>query len=625
MNYRSDVDGLRAIAVLSVVLFHLGIGVLPGGYVGVDIFFVISGYLISKIIYSEVEQKTFSIANFYVRRARRIVPGFLSVVGVSFLAAYLMLYPSELVSFSNSVVASTLFSANIYFYSTLNYFSPSANEIPLLHLWSLGIEEQFYIFFPLIVIGCAAVGRKVIPLVVVGLLLVSLVLSQKILSTDPTESFYLLPFRAFELLIGSFIALPSTRFKKSKVVSVMMFGVGILALTYPICFYDNSVAFPGVAAALPCVGAALIILASEQTTFLSRTLGSRPLVFIGKISYSLYLVHWPLIVFARRAYPGANKYCFALIIFLTSVILAFANYRLVEQRFRHANPAAPSRKVLSTAALALFSVVVVSIYVSYHRGFPGATDTRSAKALAFLQYNPSVDYRSGTCFLDPDQRPSSADRSSCMPSGPGRTAILWGDSHAIHLYAGLKETFAHEGISLGVLTASACPPILGIDVAARPYCKEGNDLDFEVISKLRPDILIMTAAWNPAPNVMDALNKTLDKVSLLGIKVVILGESPVYKLSVPTIVADRIRLGNKNLTSEGVLDQATIDNSERAVVEVVLKRADAKYISVFKAVCPKGLCPMTTADETPLHYDITHLTPAGSRYFAKVLTPLILK
>ena len=234
MKYRSDIDGLRAIAVLSVVIFHLNVGLLPGGFVGVDIFFVISGYLISKIIYTETGSDSFSIANFYVRRARRILPAFLSVIVATSVAAYCLQYPSELANYAKSVIASALFSANIYFYATLNYFSPSADEIPLLHLWSLGIEEQFYIFFPLIILGFSKFSKRLIPAAIVIMLAASLFFSQQLLSTSPTESFYLLPFRAFELLIGSLIALPALHIKKPPIISLCMFALGMAGLAYPI-------------------------------------------------------------------------------------------------------------------------------------------------------------------------------------------------------------------------------------------------------------------------------------------------------------------------------------------------------------------------------------------------------
>lgn len=625
MKYRSDIDGLRAIAVLSVVIFHLKIGILSGGFVGVDIFFVISGYLISKIIFTELNSGTFSIATFYVRRARRIIPALVSMLLVTSLLSYFLLFPSELKNYANSAIASALFSANIFFFSTLNYFSPSAEEIPLLHLWSLGIEEQFYIFFPLLAILCSKINRTYTAAIITITLLVSLCYSQYMLAIDPTQSFYLLPSRAFELLIGAFIALPILRIKQSAILSHVLFITGILALGYAIVFFNENMQFPGLAAALPCFGTALVILAGERPTRISKTLGWAPLVFFGKVSYSLYLVHWPAIVFAKRYFTHTDPTLLACGIFAGSVVLAWLNYRFIEQRFRHTPAHQQPRIVLSGTATILLTIILIAGFVSYKQGFPNPADGRVNKALAMLQYNPTKDYLSRTCFLDPDQPPTIEERASCLPSTKGKTAILWGDSHAIHLYGGMKETFASRGISLGALTASACPPVLDIDVAARPYCRASNTLDFELITKIRPDILIMTAGWSPDPVTMAALSATLDKASKLGIKIVVLGESPIYKKSVPLIVADRIKSGSQDLNSKLDLDQPVIDSAEKAVSSLVATRTDIRYISVFKAICPNGYCPMATADDIPLHYDIAHLTPEGSKYFAKELTPLIIK
>ncbi|WP_460042554.1 acyltransferase family protein [Pseudomonas sp. S2_H01] len=625
MKYRSDIDGLRAVAVLSIVLFHLNAKILPGGFVGVDVFFVISGYLISKIIYSEVEEKIFSLSTFYVRRAKRILPALLSMLCLTSAVAYSQLYPSELVSYAKSVISSALFLSNIYFYETLNYFSPAADEIPLLHLWSLGIEEQFYIFFPLIIIAVCRFWKSAIPWVVASLLLLSVCFSEVILHISPSASFYLLPLRAFELLIGSLIAIQSGQIAKYSFNSNIVALTGAVALLYSICFYNSSMRFPGLAAVLPSLGAALLIVGGARRNFASHLLESKFMVFFGKISYSLYLVHWPLIVFAKRSLPHLNDYAFVGIVFVISTVMAYCNYRWIEQPFRGNRVASQPRTVLGASALSLTILILAASVVVMENGFPKAIDQRSAKALEILQYNPATDYLSGTCFLDPDQIPSLAERSKCLPPRSKATAILWGDSHAIHLYGGLKETFAERGITLGALTGSVCPPILGVDIPARPYCREANDQNFQLISQTRPDILIMTARWYPDPTMVTAFSKTLDKVSALGIKIVVLGESPTYKQSVPIIVARLIKEGKNSFYATSDLDEEVIERAEKAVSEIAEGKPHIRYISVFNTICPNKSCPLTTADEVPMYYDIAHLTPNGSRFFAKELTPLILQ
>lgn len=625
MKYRSDIDGLRAIAVLSVVIFHLNVGLLPGGFVGVDIFFVISGYLISKIIYAEIGDGTFSITNFYVRRARRILPALVAVIAVTSIAAYYLLFPSELESYARSAMASALFSANIYFYSTLNYFSPSADEIPLLHLWSLGIEEQFYIFFPLIILACSKVSRRFLPVALVSMLVVSLFFSQRLLSANPLESFYLLPFRAFELLIGSLIALPAMHIKKSALTSTCLFVLGLAGLIYPIFFYSSQSPFPGLAAAIPCLGAALIIMAGEQNGRLSALLGARPLVFIGKISYSLYLVHWPLVVFAKRALPNTDKELVALLVFVSAIFLAWANYKLIEQTFRFAKKQWAPARVLSAASMSLCLVVAAGWYVSHKHGFPPSSQSRIDQVVASMSYNPTQDYRTGECFMDMNQDAAKTDLQPCLPIGGQRRALLWGDSHAAHLYMGLSKALAEHNISLGQLTASACAPILGMDMPARPFCRDANEIFLKKIAAARPDILIITAGWPITPEYMAALDRTLDKVDDLHLKkVIILGEAPFFKRSVPLIMIDRMKKKDFSFESSDEVEMEAMQRSEQYVSEVASHHKDILYVSLIKTLCPKGACPLASADEKPLIYDIVHLTPAGSALYAKEITPWII-
>lgn len=623
ITYRPDIDGLRAIAVLSVVLFHLGFTFIPGGFVGVDIFFVISGYLISKIIYTETENKTFSIANFYVRRARRILPAHASVFAISSVFAVCLLYPSELVSYAKSALASALFSANIYFFEAIDYFSPSANETPLLHLWSLGVEEQFYIIFPLIAILFA--GRRILHKVIVSLLIISLISSIWMLTKDPSAAFYLLPFRAFELLIGCFLALPRKGPTKKSIHS-FAFIVGILFILGAILLFKENMGFPGAAALLPCFGATLVIFGGQRENKLSNILlGNKLFVFIGKISFSLYLIHWPVIVFGRRIFPLADFYTFAFSALVISFILSYLNYRFVEQYFRHARSNVRPIKVFGVALSVICIMALSSGFAIYKSGFQSNLDARTEKALSYLQYDPKPAYLSGTCFLNPEQDPEEVDLSKCLPNGNDKKVIIWGDSHAIQFYPGFKETFGARGYNIGALTASACPPIIGIDVPSRPMCKKFNEKAFPLIVKEKPDILIMSASWNVEEANMDQLENTIKEVNKLGIeKVVLLGESPLYKQSVPILVADKLKAGIPDMTASEELEKGFIDNSENVMSKRFANRNDIEYIPVTKVVCQDYKCPLTAPDEAPVHFDIAHLTVSGSRLFAKELTPLIL-
>ncbi|HEF4758235.1 TPA: acyltransferase [Pseudomonas putida] len=625
LKYRSDIDGLRAIAVLSVVIFHLGTGLLSGGFVGVDIFFVISGFLISKIIYTETASGNFSITNFYVRRVRRILPGLLSVIIVCSIFAGYLLYPSELVSYAKSAIATALFSANIYFYSTLNYFGQSAVEIPLLHLWSLGVEEQFYILFPLLAITMASSPQRNLRIVILTLLAASLVSSVWLLVIDPSAAFYLLPFRAFEMLIGSALALPKRRISLGKLSSAIACAVGLACIAIAIFCYDKTTLFPGLAALLPCLGAALIIYSGEQENGVSKkVLGNSYLASIGKISYSLYLVHWPIIVFGKRAFPHTDEYTFAALAFALSIFLAYLNYKYIEQNFRQPKSSQHPAKVLGASLISLVGVICFSGLIVYKNGSIESVDARIQKALSYLTYNTKQLYKSGTCFQTAEQDPASVDISSCLPDRKGKKVMLWGDSHAAHYISGLSKTFEQHGYSLGFLTAQSCPPIMGVTVLSNPRCGAFNEMALPVILKEKPEMIIMSAYWMANDITMDLLELTIRRLSDTGIKLVILGEGPIYKFNVPAMVADRIKTGRQDFISSEELEHAFLDNSYNVMRTRFSNRQDVKFVPVMDIICPGYKCPLTTPDGTPTAFDIAHLTKEGSEMFSERLTPAIL-
>lgn len=622
VKYRSDIDGLRALAVMSVIFFHLGFDTISGGFIGVDIFFVISGYLISTIIFKEIAQNSFSIAAFYVRRARRILPALFAVVLVSAALSVKYLYPSELVAFGNSAAAAALFFANIHFYSTLNYFSPNADEIPLLHLWSLGVEEQFYFVFPLAALAVARWKPRLMPALIGSALVVSLLLSVVALKVDPSAAFYLLPFRAFELLLGSVVALPRLPAIRSQAVANGLALLGLAGIACALFLYTGSTPVPGVAALLPCIGAALLIHAGvSATTLVGRVLGSVPLRSIGKISYSLYLIHWPVIVFGKRLFPGSERAQFALGVLALTFILAALNYRFVEQFFRRPRIWVTTAHVFGVTGLAIATVVVTAGFTATHGGFPASMSTQAAHVLAYLQYDPKPAFRSHTCFLDPDQDPAKMDLSACMPQGAGRKVMLWGDSHAAHFYVGFEATLRARGYSLGAISASACAPILDYDVAARPFCRAFNDIAFPMIVRERPEFVILSANWPQDKTSQDSLERTVNKLLAENIRVVILGETPLYKHAVPKLIADRMIAGERDMHASAELESGFLNVADQLLSQRFDHRAGVTYVPVFRLLCPKDRCPLIAPDDAPVQFDTAHLTTSGAHMFAKTLTP----
>jgi peptidoglycan/LPS O-acetylase OafA/YrhL len=341
MEYRKEIDGLRAIAVIPVILFHAGFQRFSGGFVGVDVFFVISGYLITTIILSEKQKGTFSLINFYERRARRILPALFLVMFVSLPFAYFWLVPSDHLSFSQSLVSVASFSSNILFWLESDYFDAAAEMKPLLHTWSLAVEEQYYLLFPLFLMLVWRYRKRWIFATVLILGVVSLSLAQWGALNRPVPTFYLLPTRAWELMIGAIAAFYLLYGKSNneivednRFVSELLGLLGLALIYISIVFIDKGTPFPSLYALLPTVGVILIILFSSRVTLIGRLLGTRILVGIGLISYSLYLWHQPLFAFARHKNtnePGQWEY---LLLIAMTFLLAYISWRYLERPFR---------------------------------------------------------------------------------------------------------------------------------------------------------------------------------------------------------------------------------------------------------------------------------------------------
>lgn len=626
LTYLPHIDGLRAIAVLSVFLYHLGLSPFQGGYVGVDIFFVISGYLISKIIYSEIENKEFSVSNFYARRAKRILPAFIFTIAASSIFAYSMLYGQELAEFARSAIAGTASLANVYFYWTSNYFSKSANEIPLLHLWSLGIEEQFYIIFPLLALGIVKVPRWIFSSVLILLIAISAAASEWMLRTSPDAAFYLLPFRAFELLIGCLIALSNDNLIKNKHARALITAAGLSAIAFSVARYQTNSLFPGFMALLPCAGTAMVIMASTKYNPIAKTLlEGRAIGYIGKISYSLYLIHWPVIVFGKRIFPNASPLEFNATAIIITFVLASLSFQLIEKRFHRPKKPITNSKVLWGSAIAAACVISISSVTVLKNGFTEHPNVRIAKVMEYLQYKAAPFYLSGECFLEPTHDFSLLNFPKCLPATEFKKAVLWGDSHAAEYYFGFKAQFEQRGYSLGMLSASACPPIKNITVNANPKCTAFNEIAYSKIMEYAPDLIVLSANWVANDETMDAFEKTLQKLSATPVKIVILGEAPLYKRNVPHLIVEKIKNQDKNFFSSEDLEKPFLDNSYKAMTERFDNRKDLKFINVMNLLCPGGACPLLADDGSPAQFDIAHFTAGGSMTFGKIIAPAIFE
>ncbi len=464
MRYRAEIDGLRAVAVLPVILFHAGFDVFSGGFVGVDIFFVISGYLITTIIVAEIKAGNFSIVNFYERRARRILPALFFVLACSLPFAWMWLVPQDLKSLSQSLVAVMLFSSNILFWKTSGYFESAAELKPLLHTWSLAVEEQFYLFFPLLLMAVWRFGpRRVLPLLAVAAL-ASLAIAHWGSAAQPDAAFYLLPTRGWELLIGAFAAvclLDERTWQPGRLASEAGSALGLALLLYSIFLFDKDTPFPSLYTLVPTAGTALVILFATPATRVGRLLGRRALVGIGLVSFSAYLWHQPLFALARhRSLDEPDRLVFAGLV-VASIVLAYFSWQYIEKPFRDRQRFQRGQIFLYAA---IGSAVFLLLGLAGHatHGFEQARTTdahRQVLKTAAASPLRARCHTGGAGYTPPAQ--------ACeINGGPLRVAVF-GDSHAVELAYALAQGLAPRGIRLKQFTFSGCSPMFGRTVTGR--------------------------------------------------------------------------------------------------------------------------------------------------------------
>ncbi len=373
MIYRREIDGLRAAAVMPVILFHAGFSLFSGGFIGVDVFFVISGFLITSIILEEMRYGTFSLAAFFERRARRILPALFLVVLCCLPFAWLWVMPEEFRAFSDSLIATSLSGANFLFWFKSGYFAPEAGEVPLLHIWSLAVEEQYYMFFPLLVIFMWKRKPSWLFAVLVVIALASLAYSEWASRAFPSANFYFLPSRAWEFLAGSicsFIQLKGQT-RGSNPLSL----VGFSMIAFSVLYFDETAPIPSTLALVPVVGAMLVLLYARQGTWVAAMLSIRALTMIGQISYSAYLWHQPLFAFARIRSIDPPPLTVMGALACLSLVLAYISWRFVEQPFRRGERRLlPStRSLVASVSLVLAAFIAFGIYGHDTRGIPWAS------------------------------------------------------------------------------------------------------------------------------------------------------------------------------------------------------------------------------------------------------------
>lgn len=637
-QYRPDIDGLRAVAVVPVVLFHAKLSALSGGYVGVDVFFVISGFLITRLIATEIADGRFSLLRFYERRVRRIWPAFLAVVAATALVGSALLMPTALVDLAHSVLASVLFASNILFFQQADYWDAPAHAKPLLHTWSLSVEEQFYIVFPLLLLGLfrwqRAWSRKVhVVLAALALLsLVACVVATGIAPGDDSDAraaaFYLAPFRAWELLVGALLALNAVPPVRVPVAREAMTVGGLVAIGLAMVVFDEHTPFPGATALIPVLGTALVIHAGGDTRA-GRALGAAPMVFVGALSYSLYLWHWPCLVFAGLWMSEPLSTTQAMGAVGVSCVLAVLSWRFIESPFRDRVICGSRRALFAGAAAGTIVVVAFVVAVHVGRGFP-ARMTAEVNALARARKDSNPDRK--RCHAS-DKRPivlGNACRYGVLQAEP--TLAIWGDSFAAELAVALGHEASRRGSALLYVSHSACPPALGL-FDDRPVCARHNrDVLAGLSTQPRLNTVVLVARYEAYTALFgDAkffagFGGVVDALVAAGKRVVVVYPIPQPHGPVPALLATRAHRGGD--PHEVVIARARYAR-DFAVARVALDQIVARHASNVGRVVPAHpadlLCDAARCalmlDDDVLYFDDHHLSLRGAERVLPALLP----
>lgn len=632
MKYRPEVDGLRAVAVLPVILFHAGFEYFSGGYVGVDVFFVISGYLITTILINELDAGKFSIARFYERRARRILPALLLVMLVCLPAAWFIMLPAQLEELGWNMMAVSLFVSNIALWLNTDYFAASAELNPLLHTWSLAVEEQFYIFFPLMLWGLWRVGGRWPFLAVVVGSFLSFLLAEWGWRNAPDANFYLLPFRAWELGIGSICAfmLKGRSPRKSDLLTAV--GLGLIA--YSIVAYGNETPFPSVWALAPVLGSGLIILYCTPESLLGRVLAWKPVVSIGLISYSAYLWHQPLFAFTRLSMSTQPSAKLMVALSIATLGLAYLTWRFVENPFRAQNRQPPvmlpSRKRLFIASGVWLTVFISIGLLAYQSGGAPARTTLSGTSYQDLNLDERLRANYGLSELCRGFNPVPECRTGDQPR-----VVLWGDSNAMHLGPALAHSpSAPEFVQF---TMSACGPFSGLaalaggryDARFGRRCIDFNDQVIDYITNNDIELVIASSAMRPVIRrlytrdgdtypersldvVIESMRETTERVEAAGAKIVWVSPPPTNGDNLSSCAVQAVTQGR----SSDDKCRITLDSTRVANPEVMEALAAAQsfvpVVSLSELLCDGEYCS-TLLGNTIVYRDEGHLSVEGAR------------
>ncbi len=638
-DYRADIDGLRAIAVVAVVIHHAFPNLLPGGFVGVDIFFVISGYLISTIILQGLQNGRFSFATFYVRRVKRIFPALVLVLATTMVMGWFRLIPTDYEELGKHLLGGATFVSNFVLWQEAGYFDAESYSKPLLHLWSLAIEEQFYLLWPLALYALHSWRLSAMRSIAV-ILVLSFGVNLALVWEHPTAAFFNPAARVWELMLGALLAAvhlhpagwrgllgrtaPDQEQTTASTASVMAWA-GALLLVLGFVVINPQRAFPGVWALLPTLGTMLLIAAGPQTRLNRILLANKPMVWIGLISYPLYLWHWPLLTFAHLRAGETPAWTIQLAWVALSVLLAWLTYRLIEKpvRFGQFN----RRAVTAALCTAMVGVAAAGTTIQQREGF----DERYPPSVRELMERGGLKavtqgWRLNDCMLEFEQ-PASYYKDFCIEK-KRPLIFLWGDSHAGSLYPGFKalQEGGQYDFGIGERSSAGCPPVLGTE--SRPLCTSLNDNAIEAIREAKPDVVLLYAIWHHPRYDLSTLEATVAELKSAGVpRIILLGAVPYWDTSLPRVLISEWEKGPVDRPPPLRLNKR-LDPRLDAITPQLRTRAEAmgiEFILGMDYFCnEEGCLTRLNEDATiPLSYDYGHLAPDAATYFAEQLAPLL--
>jgi peptidoglycan/LPS O-acetylase OafA/YrhL len=618
MQYRAEIDGLRALAVLPVILFHAGFEWFSGGFVGVDVFFVISGYLITIILIEDIENRRFSIVNFYERRARRILPALFFVMLLCIPFAWMWMLPEQMKDFSQSLIAVSLFASNILFWQESGYFDAVAEEKPLLHTWSLAVEEQYYLLFPIFLILVWRFGKNKVFWMIVVIASISLMLSEWGWRNKPSANFYLSPSRAWELFAGSIAAfiVQKKGVKKNNPLALL----GLFSIVFSVFFYDETTPFPSIYALVPVIGVVMLILYADKETLAAKLLSTKGFVAIGLTSYSAYLWHQPLFAFTRIKYGELQSIEIAIVLILCSFLLAFFSWKYVEAPFR--NKTKISRKVIFLlSVIGMVTFIIIGILGHKSEGFPN-------------RFKNNAIFLTGQAKLHGNYGLSSACEKNFVEGGECATSetpeiLVWGDSYAMHLVPGILSS--NRDARLQQATVSQCAPIINFALVTAIHgaqnCIAFNDSVFQYLSDSTVKYVVLSSPFErfyDNRTMVDSegrLHSNGAEITLSGLLDLVerirkLGKIPVIFTPPPSNGKD---LGNCLLRNElrGYslnncdFERENISPIKSEITRTLQSILTANVVDLTSLICDREVCS-TSLEGVYLFRDTGHLSYEGS-------------